>query len=184
MNCTNVSLSILLATGSHDNKVKLDHQIQKRIGKLKSEFGDIVVRALRWLKDRYPKAQDAVVWLNEMLRGLPSEPLAIEDNIGNHDALWKILQTKWSFTNTRFLQGLVESTRDAALIERMCNYNEEFKFVRRSIPISNQEVAFEDYDPNKPCLILIFESITYFNDIEIFLDDVFHIIIQALSESP
>ena len=165
----------LLATGSHDSKVKLDHQIQKRICKLKSEFGDIVVRALRWLKYRYPDAQDAAVWLNETLRGLPSEPLAIEDDIGNHDALWKILQTKWSFTNSRFLQGLVESSRDAGLIERMCNYNEGFKFVRRSIPISNQEVAFEDYDPNKPCLILIFESITYFNDIEIFLDDVFHI---------
>ena len=142
------------------------------------------MRALRWLKDRYPDAQDAAVWLNEMLKGPQSEPLTVEDNIGNHDALWKMLQTKWSFTNTRFLQGLVESTEDAALIERMCNYNEEFKFVRRSIPISNQEVAFEEYNPNKPCLILIFESITYFNDIEIFLDDVFHIIIQALPESP
>ena len=98
-----------------------------------------------------------------------------EASVRNHDALQKLLLTKWSFTNSQFLQGLVESTEDEALIKRMNNYNEEFKYVRYSIPISNQEVTFEDYDPNKPCLILIFESITYFNDIEIFLDEVFHI---------
>ena len=164
-----------IATGDHENKVKLDHRIQIRIGKLKSDFGDIVVRALRWLRERYPEAQEAATWLNEMLRGHPSEPLVAEASVRNHDALRKLLQTKWSFTNSRFLQGLVESTEDEALIERMSNYNEEFKYVRRSIPINNQEVTFEDYDLNKPCLILIFESITYFNDIEIFLDEVFHI---------
>ena len=133
------------------------------------------MRALRWLRERYPKAQEAAIWLNEMLRGRPSEPLVAEDSVQNHDALRKLLQTKWSFTNSRFVQGLVECTGDEALIERMNNYNEEFKHIRYSIPISNQEVTFEDYDPNKPCLILIFESITYFNDIEIFLDEVFHI---------
>ena len=75
-----------------------------------------------------------------------------------------------------------DSCKDSLRAQKMklslnewANYNEEFKYVRRSIPINNQEVTFEDYDLNKPCLILIFESITYFNDIEIFLDEVFHI---------
>ena len=53
----------------------LDHDIPTRIGNLKMEFGDIVVRALRWLDHRYPETKDAVRWLNATVSGLQSEPL-------------------------------------------------------------------------------------------------------------
>ena len=48
---------LLSATGAHEQQVTLDHDIQTRIGDLKTEFGDIVVLALRWLENRYPEPQ-------------------------------------------------------------------------------------------------------------------------------
>ena len=60
----------------------------------------------------------------------------------------------------------------------MKRYKENFKCVRRSIPISDQEVTFETFDPRKKCLILILENISDFDDIELFLGKVFDIIIQ------
>ena len=160
------------ATGAHEQQVTLDHDIQTRIGDLKTEFGDIVVLALRWLENRYPEPRDAVRWLNEVLRGLQNEPLVIPN--GNIP-LDKVLQGKWSFTNPATLEGFIQKTNDKDLIGRMKKYNEDFKHVRRSIPISDQKIVFEQFHCDKPCLILIFQHITYFDDIEIFLREVFDI---------
>ena len=154
----------------------LAYDVQTRIGKLRTEFGDIVVQALKWLDHRYPETKDAVRWLNATLRGLQSEPLVVpSSSVSDNIPLDDQLQKKWSFTNPAILEGLVEKTNDRDLTERMKKYNENFKYVCRSIPISNQEIIFERFNHNKPCLTLIFENITYFDDIELFLREVFDI---------
>ena len=150
----------------------LDYDIQARITDLRTEFADIVVLAFRWLENHYPEPRDAVRWLNEVLRGLKNEPLVIPN--GNIP-LDKVLQEKWSFTNPAILEGLIQKTNDNDLIRRMKKYNEDFKYVRRSIPISNKKIVFEPHHCDKPCLIIIFKNITYFDDIEIFLREVFDI---------
>ena len=154
----------------------MDHDIQENISNLRTEFGDIVVQAIKWLENRHPETKDAVRWLNATLHGLQSEPLvvpssSVSDTVPLDDQLIK----RWSFTNPTILEGLVEKTNDEDLIERMKEYNEHFKYVRRSIPISNQKIILEPLDRDKPCLILIFKNITYFDDIELFLREVFDI---------
>ena len=158
----------------------LYHDIQTRIDDLKMEFADIVVRALRWLDHRYPEARDVVLWLNESLRGLQSEQLVIPRSSVSEDVpLDEQLQQMWSFTNPAILEGLVKKTNDRDLIERMKRYNEHFKYICRSILISDQEIILERFIPDKPCLILVFD-ITYFVDIELFLREVFDIYRQYL----
>ena len=132
--------------------------------------------ALKWLDHLYPETKDAVRWLNATLRGLQSEPLVVpSSSVSDKIPLDDQLQKRWSFTNPAILEGLVEKTNDEDLIERMKKYNEHFKYVRRSIPISNQKIILEPLDLDKPCLILIFKNITYFDDIELFLREVFDI---------
>ena len=137
------------------------------------EFADIVVRTFRWLDHRYPETRDAIRWLNESLRGQQSEPLVI--SVSEDVPLDEQLQKRWSFTNSSFLEGLVKKTNDQDLIERMNKYNKHFKYVRRSIPISDRKIIFEPFNPNKPCLVLVFKNITYFDDIDLFLQEVFNI---------
>ena len=159
-----------------EERVKLDHDIEKRIDDLKTEFADIAVVALRWLDKRYPKAKDAARWLNEILKGLQSEQLVVpSSSVSNDGTLSDQLSQKWTFTNPVLLQKLVTKIGNEELIERMKQYKENFKCVRRSIPISDQEVTFETFDPRNKCLILILENISDFDDIELFLGKVFDI---------
>ena len=120
----------------------LDHDIQTRINNLRTEFAAIVVQALKWLDHHYPETKDAVRWLNESLRGLQSEPLPVpSSSVSDTVPLDEQLQKRWSFTNPAILEGLVEKTNERDLIEKMKKYNENFKYVRCSIPISNQEIS-------------------------------------------
>ena len=156
--------------------MKLDHDIQENISNLRTEFGDIVVQALKWLENRHPETKDAVRWLNATLHGLQSEPLPVpSSSVSDTVPLDDRLQKRWSFTNPAILEGLVEKTNERDLIEKMKKYNEHFKYVRRSIPISDEEIILEGFNPDKRCLILIFKNITYFDDIELFLREVFDI---------
>ena len=141
----------------------LAYDVQTRIGKLRTEFGDIVVQALKWLDHRYPETKDAVRWLNATLRGLQSEPLVVpSSSVSDNIPLDDQLQKKWSFTNPAILEGLVEKTNDRDLTERMKKYNENFKYVCRSIPISNQEIIFERFNHNKPSRIAGFVKLHFF----------------------
>ena len=134
------------------------------------------MQALKWLDHYYPETKDAVRWLNATVSGLQSEPLPVpSSSVSDEVPLDDQLQKMWSFTNPAILEGLVEKTNDEDLIERMKKYNEHFKYVRRSIPISNQKIILEPVDLYKPCLILIFKNITYFDDIDLFLREVFDI---------
>ena len=58
-------------------------------------------------------------------------------------------------------------------------YKEKFDDFCHSFPINNETAAklvqFEPCDPRQPCLVLIFESVSKFYDIEVFLIDVFNI---------
>ena len=173
-------ICVFSVIGDHEKKVTLDHDIQTRIGKLKGDYADIVVKALRWLNTRYPEDRDAVRWLNEILRGLQREPLVLpRKSISDKIPLDDQLQERWSFTNPAVLRRLVRETHDSNLNEQMDKYIEDFKDVRSSIPISDQELKkeliFEPFEPDKPCLILVLERITYFGDIDVFLKEVFDI---------
>ena len=42
--------------------------MEEGIFKLTTEFADIVVEAHKWLKNHYPDAEDAAVWLNQVLK--------------------------------------------------------------------------------------------------------------------
>ena len=160
----------------------LYQDIQTKIRNLKTEFGDIVVLALRWLDNRYPETRDAVRWLNEVLRGPKGDPLVLTSSSLSEDVpLVDQLQEKWTFTNPTILEGLVDKTNDSTLIERMSQYKKHFKYVRRSIPITDQEVILEPFNRDKPCLIVIFKNITFFDDIELFLQEVFEIYRRYLS---
>ena len=164
------------ATGAHEQQVTLEYNIQKKISDLKMEFGDIVVRALKWLDQRYPEPIDAVRWLNEVLRGPKCEPLVVpSSSVADNVPLDEQLQKRWSFTNPAILDGLVDKINDEELVKKMKMYNEHFKDVRRSIPINDQQITFEPFDPSNPCLIVKFQNITYFDEIELFLREVFDI---------
>ena len=166
----------ILVTGIHEKQVTLDHEIETRIGNLKSDYAAIVVKALKWLNTRYPNDIEAVWWLNEILRGLQTEKLVLSSDKG---PLKDQLQERWSFTNPAALQRLVRETHETRLNQEMDKYIDDFKEVRSMIPISDQhlqrELIFEPFRPDKPCLILVLERITYFGDIDVFLKEVFDI---------
>ena len=155
----------------------LDHDIEERISDLKSDFADLVVLVFNWLKKRFSSAEEAAVWLNEFLKSIPDDPFLIKNSVPDYFTLTTQLQMNWTFTNPDTLQKLVQQTKDKSLIEKMSKYKEEKKHVCQSIPLKiTKPIIFEDLNLKMPCLILhIHESITCFDDIEIFLKDVFGI---------
>ena len=147
----------------------------EKITKLKDEFSDIVFEAHKWLKDRHSDAELSQTWLNEILRGLRTEPLTFQSDVTNYTSLLKQLQTVWSFTNPTALERLVEKIASKPLIRRMSKYQEDFKNLRRLIAISQKPVLLEPLDYSKPCLILKITSDKHFVEINIFLTEVFSI---------
>ena len=166
-------------TGHCVQLLKVGLEMEENIQQLKIDFADIVVGACRWLRNRYPNAEDAAVWLNEALKGLQSEPLVVKGSVSDHSTLLEKLQEKWSFTNRTFLQQLIEKTVSRALIKKINKYEEHFKKVCDSITISNKaiqkEMIFEPYDESKPCLVIVITSVSHLDDIKVFLMDVFNI---------
>ena len=64
---------------------------------------------------------------------------------------------------------------NGSLSKRMKDYSAEYDEICRSFTKLNEHVSLEDYDSSKPCLVLIFESGTTFDNVQIFLDEVFGI---------
>ena len=120
--------------------------------------------SISWIKRCCEVAQWSSMW-SKWTTGNPNDNIPLD----------KVLQGKWNFTNTNILEGFIQKTKDKDLIGRMKKYNEDFNYVRHSIPISDQKIVFEQFHCDKPCLVLILQNITYFDDIEIFLREVFDI---------
>ena len=156
--------------------MEVDSKMEKNIKQLKSDFSMIVVSACSWLRNHFPEAEDATVWLNEILKVHQQDPPVVQGVVRDHPALREQLQAKWSFVNPDILQRLVNEigTNEVELLENMTKYKEKFKKVCAMIPIS-KEVESESCDHTKPCLILKITEVSDFPDIEVFLTEVFGI---------
>ena len=161
--------------------MRLDGTIEEKIDNLKAEFAAIVTETRKCVKARHSDPEDAASWLNEILRGTQNEPLIVEESAPDYSNLFRQLQKKWSFTNHDLLQQLLDKLKDDLLNEKMKVYKESFDTFCHSFSsllpsINNESVTrFEPCDPSQPCLVLIFESVSKFYDIEVFLTDVFSI---------
>lgn len=159
--------------------VTLDDSTKSDVFCLKEDFTQLSLSARHQLKKRYPDAGDAKVFVNEMLRGRPDEPLVVRGQISNHDEIFDLLQEKWSPTNPTLLQQLINCIGDDSHKERMLKYSNALDHFKSSLHLSpetlNGGISFEDHlDPYKPCLILVIEmSKTSLSEIYDFLDEVF-----------
>ena len=172
----NMLLPFLLIDNQKAECMRLDGTIEEQIEDLKADFANIVTDTQVCLEDRYSNPKYARSWLNEILRGTKDEPLVIEESASDY---FLQLQNKWSFTNPTLLQQLADKLKNALLKGKMQDYKRKFDEFCHSFPINNETAAkpveFELCDPRQPCLVLIFESVSKFYDIEVFLTDVFDI---------
>ena len=152
--------------------------MEEGIFKLTTDFADIVVEAHKWLKNRYPDAEDAAVWLNQVLKIDKKAPFVVCD-VRNHSQLIKQLQKSFHYTAPDSLHHFIRITRREDLIKRIEEYKEDLKNFCRTIIITvnekRKEIELAPHDMSKPCLILKFLSVTSFDEIEAFLDDCFGI---------
>ena len=155
--------------------LRLDNDHNAKVNHLKLTFADLVVTVHQCLKASRSDAEATAVWLNEILRGSRDEPLVIEDKVEDYADIFSQLQKKWSFTSPTLLRQLVENMGNGSLSKRMKDYSAEYDEICRSFTKLNEHVSLEDYDSSKPCLVLIFESGTTFDNVQIFLDEVFGI---------
>ena len=153
---------------------QLENHTEEEItcSKLKRDFADIVVGVCDWIRNRYPEAENAAVWLNEILKDFQSEPIAVQND---YSTIFEQLQKRWSFTNTGALQQLAKEKIE--LNSNMALYQIELRNLCHSIIVSKKamkkKVILEPYDANKPRLVLKITAILLFNDIEVFLNDIF-----------
>ena len=161
-----------------DELLKVDREMEEGLFQLKRDFADIVVEAYKWLKNRYPDAEIAAVWLNQVLKIATQAPFVVHD-VRNHPQLFEQLQKSFHYTAPDFLRQLAKITGNQELIEQTEKYKEDFINFCRTMTISvnekQQEVEFDRRDISKPCLILKFLSVTFFDVIEDFLEDTFKI---------
>ena len=166
-------------------ELKMGSAQVKETENLKEMFADLAAQAYKDFKrpslvvDPAADIPSVAVWLNEKLRGAQDEPLAIEVDVKNYDELFRALQQRWSFTRPTFLQQLTKIIKNEALSQKMKEYIEKYNSFCSSLKL-NKTASLEDYDSSKPCLILIFESGTTFEDVEVFLRDVFSIYTRYL----
>ena len=153
---------------------RLENHTEEEItcSKLKRDFANIVVGVFGWLRNRYPEAENAAVWLNETLKDFQSEPIAAQNDYPTiFEQLWK----RWSFTNTGALQQLVKETIE--LNNNMDLYQIELSNLCNSIieskKATKKKLILEPYDANKPRLVLKITAILLFNDIEVCLKKIF-----------
>lgn len=77
------------------------------------------------IKARFPDADDAAIWLTEILRGTQNEPLVVEESVSaDFNNLFRQLQKKWSFTNPTLLQQLLYRLRNVSLNDKIQLYTE------------------------------------------------------------
>ena len=133
------------------------------------------------MQKKYPDAEKAGKWLNEVLRGIQGEPLMVSAGVTavSHDDLFKHLQTRWSFTNPTNLEKLIRKLQTAPsfLQEKIKKYTEKFKEFCHSLSLDgNTHLHFETLDGKQPCLIIEMAAIEQdFDEILAFLQDVFGI---------
>ena len=158
--------------------LKVDREMEEGLFQLKRDFADIIAEAYKWLRNRYPDAEIAAVWLNQVLKIATQAPCVVHD-VRNHSQLSEQLHKSFHYTAPDFLLQLVKITGNKELIEQTEKYKEDFITFCRTITISvnekQQEVQFDRRDISKPCLILKFLSVTSFDEIEAFLEDKFKI---------
>ena len=174
------SYTFLLLLGNHvADCIQLDGTIEEKIKHLKADFAAIVIETRGHLEELYSNVENAATWLNEILRGNEDEPLVVEESAPDYSKLFRQLQKKWSFTRPDLLQQLVDELTIVSLKKRMQAYTERYDAFCHSFPINKEtkakSVQFEPRDPRQPCLVIIFESISKYFNIEVFLTDVFKI---------
>ena len=176
-----VHFKVVLSTGDHKAAaMTISRSTQEQIIDFKRRFAFLAMEVTEYLKKRFPDPISLMVLLNDLLKSDLNEPLMIEQPVATHAELFLQLQKKWIFTNPTIFQQLINYLTGEDLQQRMREYSQEYDSFCQSLKINESAlqrgIHFDDYDTKNPCLIVIIESGPLnFNDIYLFLDNVFGI---------
>ena len=171
----------LLFAGDHKAAtMTISCSTREQIADFKKRYAFLAMKATDYLKKHYRDPESLMVLLNDLLKSDSKEPLMIEQPVSTYGELFLQLQKKWSFTNPTILQQLINYLTGKDLQQEMKKYSQEYDSFCQSLKINESSLGkgihFDEYDDTKPCLIVIIEAGPLdFNEIYVFLDDVFGI---------